>query len=326
MPEPAQKHHEEEIPESQEGAVFITAERNVKIIAEPGRKADMPSFPKISRISREIRQIKIDHDVETHQLRKAAGHVGIPREIAEDLKRESISGQQDLASGIRAGRFENRIHDFGQIVGEDYLLKKSPKNQVASLVKFFKGDDAGRKELRHEMRGPLDRPRGQLRKKRDISGEVVKISDGLDLSAVHVDRIAHRLESIKGNPEREHDVQDRQACMQAERIQKRLQIVRKEMVILEKSEGQQVGNHADRDQAFSPGRDFAFGKFEGDPVIDERRQKNPKQKLPVPCRVEGKARNQQETVLPSVVKAQVNAVNHQEEKSELNRIKQQGRS
>src|SRR2546427_5269740 len=69
MPQAAQQHRHEKVYVSAQSAKTISAQTDVEVIAEPGGKADVPAPPEISQVGGSVRQVEIDHDVESQQFR-----------------------------------------------------------------------------------------------------------------------------------------------------------------------------------------------------------------------------------------------------------------
>ena len=60
-------------------------------------------------------------------------------------------------------------------------------------------------ELGQQIAGLDDWPRNEVRKQRHEAGEVPEVGFGGELTAVHVDGVADRLEGVEGDPRRQHD-------------------------------------------------------------------------------------------------------------------------
>ena len=116
----------------------------------------MPTGPELRRIGREVGQVEIEHEIEAHDLRYAARDVGIPGEIAIDLKRKGINADQRVKAVRRIGG-EHLVDDGGQVVGDKDFLEVSPEDQVDAFGDLGGGDDAGTYDLGKQAVSSLDR-------------------------------------------------------------------------------------------------------------------------------------------------------------------------
>src|SRR5207247_4270518 len=85
VPEAAQQHCEKEIQVNPVGRATIAAQRHIKIVAQPGRKTDVPAPPELAQARGAIGEIEIEHQIEAENSGYAARDVGITGEIAVDL-------------------------------------------------------------------------------------------------------------------------------------------------------------------------------------------------------------------------------------------------
>ena len=81
-------HGEEHVAVSAQLAPAAAAQREIEIILEPGRQADVPAVPEVAQAGRGVRVVEIQHEAKAHELGDAAGHVGIAAEVEIDLPAE----------------------------------------------------------------------------------------------------------------------------------------------------------------------------------------------------------------------------------------------
>src|SRR5437867_740217 len=86
VPKAAEHHRQEQVAIGLDAPPAVAAERDVEVIAEPGRQRDVPAKPEVAGVQREVRQLEIYHELESHELRNAARDVGVAREVAVDLE------------------------------------------------------------------------------------------------------------------------------------------------------------------------------------------------------------------------------------------------
>src|SRR5262245_41350130 len=88
VPEAAEHHGQEQVAVGEEFAAAASTQGNVEVVAEPGRKADMPAAPEILGAGGEVREVEVQRNLEAEAFGDASGHVGVAGEIAVDLERE----------------------------------------------------------------------------------------------------------------------------------------------------------------------------------------------------------------------------------------------
>ena len=93
-----------------------------------------------------------------------------------------------------------------------------------------------------------NRPGDQLREDGDVGGEVDEALGGFGVAPVDVDDVAQRLEHVEGNAQRQNDVFQGEG-VDAQRLQHRHQHLGAEVGVLEVTQGGQVADDADAQQA-----------------------------------------------------------------------------
>src|SRR5262249_910718 len=126
VPEPAEDHGQHQVAIGLALAAAAAAERNVEIIAQPTRQADVPAPPEVTGTGGEVRTIEVEHQLETEQPGGAASNIGVSGEVAVNLKREAEHRQVGLRRGERSGTGEERIDQGREVVGQDDLLPQAP--------------------------------------------------------------------------------------------------------------------------------------------------------------------------------------------------------
>lgn len=100
MPKTAQEHGHEQIEVLTDFAMPIAAKRDIQIILEPRREADVPAPPELGDGSRLVRTVKVLRELETEEEGYADGHVGVAREVAVNLEGVAIDGEEILESAV----------------------------------------------------------------------------------------------------------------------------------------------------------------------------------------------------------------------------------
>jgi hypothetical protein len=85
MPQSAQQKYDPYIPTVRKPPSPASAQRNIHIIRKPFRQADVPSLPKFPDIVRAIWILKILHEPDSQQKRRAPRNICVPGKITVNL-------------------------------------------------------------------------------------------------------------------------------------------------------------------------------------------------------------------------------------------------
>ena len=317
VPQAAQQHRDHQIAAGHPARAAVAAQRLVQVVGQPARQADVPAPPEVRRVGREVRQAEVQRELEAHQPRHAARDVGVAREIAVDLEGEGQHAGHHRRGVGRGAAAEGRIHPGRQVVGDVDLLEVAPQHQVQALDHHVALHRARADHLRQQRRGALDRAGHQMREIQHRQEEVPERVAGMQLAAVDVDGVGHRLEGVERDRHRQHDLHHLQRPVQPEQptgIHRRLG---EEVGVLEEAQQTQVQRDAQLHPALAHLLGLApahrLGQLQRDVIVDRRGEQQRQQKAPVPAGVEHAAGDDQEDVL-SAVRKQV--VDHQHQRQE----------
>ena len=299
----------------------VAAQRDVEVVAQPLRQADVPAMPEVPERRREIGRGEIRHEFDAHRARHAARHLAVAGEVEVDLAAEAEHGEDDGPRRGRAGVIEDGIDQAGEHVAQR-LAQKAAREQERS------GSDAGRRrrgrpqELRQEVLRALDGAGHELRKIGDEGGELDQASRGLDPAAVDVDRVRHGLEDVERDPHREHEagnLQDGDVEVKRERG------IDQEVPVLEEAEDSEVRDDAARHEQLPPPGVVRARDANGQPVVDELRDPQEAQETPVPPPIEDVGEDEQHVdASPPRGRREVDGGEGQEEDQERRRMEEQG--
>lgn len=90
VPKTAEEHRYHIIQIRSRRPVVAAAERNIKVIAQPARKGNMPSTPEFRDIRRKIGLSEVQTQLDSEQSAHAAGDVGVTGKVTVNLQREKI--------------------------------------------------------------------------------------------------------------------------------------------------------------------------------------------------------------------------------------------
>ena len=223
-------------------AVPRAAQRDVEIVAQPARQADMPAPPEILQRCGAIGLVEIVRESIAEQGRDADRHVAIGREVAIDLDRIAISRGEQVEAAMRAGIEEDAVDQAGGELGGDHrFLEQAPDDQQQRPSPPCRESISGTRwnwGMRCEARtiGPATRCGKKL-----ISRVMSSRRRRRGLPPVDVDDVAHALEGEEGDADRQHHLHDRQIALPAEQWSRRLDLHHEEAVIFEEAEDREVG-------------------------------------------------------------------------------------
>ena len=115
------------------------------------------------------------------------------------------------------------------------FLSRPQKIRYAALVELVEVESPRAGDLRQQRRRPHDRAGDQVREERDERRELDEVPRRLDLAAIDVDDVAHRLERVERDADRQHDLEVPERDRQPRPAQGLMQALGEEVVVLEDS-------------------------------------------------------------------------------------------
>ena len=209
MPEAAKEHGQEEVHAGAPLALPISAERDVEVVAQPARQADVPALPKIARRVRVVRRVEVDRELQAQHPREAARHVGIAAEVEVDLEREADHGEPHIDASIPLHAIEDGVRVERDAIGNEDLLQQAAREEQHSVGHARIVDRRFGHELRQERARTDDGAGDELRKKADERGELEERARRLQIAPVDVDRVAHGLKRVEADAGGQHDFERR---------------------------------------------------------------------------------------------------------------------
>ncbi len=149
----------------------VASQRNIKVIAQPAGKRNMPPPPK---------------------FRNGSG------EVAINLQGIAINTHQILHPRIKSRIIKNTLYKVNaDIVRYNRFLEEPTHDEEDSTSEHLIGDKQRAADLRNEITGTYNRTRHQLGKERNIKSIIQQTGQRRYLATVHIYRIAQRLKSEK---------------------------------------------------------------------------------------------------------------------------------
>src|SRR5207245_238098 len=114
--------------------------------------------PEVLQTLCQVRLAKVDHEMETHELRAAAGDTAVAAEITINLPGKSV-GPKDDGEGVRRTEVATKggIGEERAIVRYHHLSKKALEDKHETVKSFCRIPLARTLHLWQEMGRPLDR-------------------------------------------------------------------------------------------------------------------------------------------------------------------------
>ena len=247
VPQATQNHSDNEVEVCAHLAFAVTAKRDVEVVAQPRRERYMPTTPKLRDGSRLVGRIEVFGEAEAEQKGDTYGHIGISRKIAVNLQRIAVDTHQTLKTRIQRRLVEDAVHEVERyVVRDNGFLYQADDNQTNGRAEHLARNHQRLAYLRNEILGSHDRSCHQLREEREVEDIVNPSLEGLDLSAIDVYGVAHRLEY----EERYADGQKYILKIQESRAKQAVGHLDEEVGVLEIAQHSEVDNHAQRHPAF----------------------------------------------------------------------------
>ncbi len=94
VPEPAEQHRDHQVAVGASRAAAVAAERDVEVVAQEARQGHVPAPPEVAEAGRPVGAVEVLREDEAHQQRQPDRHVGVAGEVAVDLRRIAVGGEQ----------------------------------------------------------------------------------------------------------------------------------------------------------------------------------------------------------------------------------------
>src|SRR5262245_8461472 len=243
----------------------------------------MPPLPEVRRVSCQKWAREIQRKLKSQELGATAGNVGVTREIEKHLHEKSETTRPcSQPTRVRRWIVEVRIGDHCEAVREHHLLYQARHHENDSTLDHNCGRGSPRPDLTDELPSTNDRTGNQVGKKRDEKRVIDRVSNGLHLSPIDVERVRETGECVEADADRKHDLQHDRRRWNAKQCSKRSG---EEIVILEEPKYPQVNDETNNKQELlTP----AACSLKQDPqvIIRDRRREDEHDEPRVPPHVE----------------------------------------
>ena len=225
----------------------------------------MPPPPELGDRRRLVGGVEVLGEMESQQQGNADGHVRVAREVAVDLQRIGVDARQTLEAGVKQRLVEDAVHEVERdVVRDDRLLEQSREDQEDSRPEHRARNHRVAADLRDEVACADDRAGHELREEREVEEVFQPVRKGLELAAVDVDRVAHRLEDEERDADRQEDVLE----LEESGPEHLVGDLHQEVGVLEVAEHAEIDRHAQGYECTSDAASFGAGEGPGDQEID----------------------------------------------------------
>ncbi len=205
MPQAAQQEDDDQVAVGPGLAVTVSAQRDIEIVAEPGRQGDVPAPPEFGDRARAVRQAEVARQGEAEREPEADGHQRIAGEVEIDLQGV---GQGPGPGGGEAGGAGMVEHGAGQGregIGDQHLHGKTDDQQAQAgrgpaPAVASEGQPPGDGAVADDGAGD------QLGEEGDVERHFAQAPVGGEAAAVDVDQVTQGVEGEEGDAQRQGDL------------------------------------------------------------------------------------------------------------------------
>jgi len=254
MPQPAEQHHERQVDVRADVALPVAAKGNVQVVAEPGGERQVPPPPEFRDGLRTVRRIEVLREHKTEHQAEADCHVRVAAEVKVYLERIRDRAVPCIETA-QVACVERSIGDLAARIRQQDFLRHAEHEERRAACEFLPGQRAFAELVRHVLE-PDDRAGDELREHRHVARVVDEIGHDLRIAAVHVNHVAHALERVEADAERQDHAEESQILRlrDAQRGHRRVVVIEPEVEVLEETEDRQVADDGDRDKQLLPRR------------------------------------------------------------------------
>ena len=173
--------------------------------------------------------------------------------------------------------------------------------------------------------GPNDWTGDELRKKGNCENKIAQGPCWLQDAAINIERVRKRMESVKGNADRQQNVEVRRLINDPRARKHPLEILKKKISVLKKAEHAEIHADAGDEPALLCALSLGFANLAAEPEIHRGGGEEQRGKRRIPCAIENVTRDNEE-ILAGVptVETPIDRGNDDVENDEGERIKKHG--
>ena len=174
VPEAAEQHRDQQVAVGEQAPAAAAAERDVDEVAQEARERHVPAAPEVAEAGRAVRAAEVLREDVTHQQREPDRHVGVAGEVAVDLRRVRVRGEQRRpALAYASGTAKTGSTTVArEVVGDDHLLDQPERDQRDARADRDLVRIPRLGQLRKELARAHDRPGHEVREEAEIDRDV----------------------------------------------------------------------------------------------------------------------------------------------------------
>src|SRR5205814_8515475 len=260
----------------------------------------MPPPPKIGKANSRVRKTEIILQMKAKAESRADGACRVAGEIEEYLAGECHNTQPGIQRDERTSINKDAIRRTGKHrVGEHDFFEQAKSHEQQSPQKLACAQTRRPDKLRKKIAGPNNWPGNQLRKKRNGQDEIAQRPCRLQNAAINVERVRERMERVKGNADRQKNVEMRWLIDDADAREQPLKVLQQKVPVFKKPEHAQVHAHAANQPRAARTPTLSFRHLSSEPKIHCRRGEEQRGKRRVPSAIKNVTRDYEE-IFPRV--------------------------
>ena len=163
----------------------------------------MPAVPIIRQCCGKIRLAEVLDHVNSEDLRNGAGYINSAGKVRINLQRIKQDRKAQRRPGERLRGLRNRTDRRSSVIRNHQFFKQAPQRELQAVFDAGKVGMVLFQKLTRQLVIPADRPLQELRKETDEERILSEIPFCPDVSAADINDIAHCLEGVERDPQRQ---------------------------------------------------------------------------------------------------------------------------
>src|SRR5262249_2123328 len=161
--------------------------------------------------------------------------IAVAAEIAIDLESEQYRTGYEIGRGLRVVMSKELIDERCAAIGYHHFLEKTPQHLAQAVACLWSFKTPLLFKLQQKPFGAYNRPGYHKRKERDKGKKGCNICTGWRSPVINVDYIAQAVKGVKGDPDREQQIQCKSIHPPADLLHEQGEIFAEEVEIFKKA-------------------------------------------------------------------------------------------
>ena len=169
----------------------------------------MPAAPEVAQRNGEVRTPEVGRKLDAEELSDAGDHVDAAGEVRVLLEGVEQNANDDDRAAVLTLAAENLLDQRKRTVGDDLLFEKAPEDQQCAALDVSKVKAMRLVKLMGELIKARNRSLNQLGEEGHKQRKARRILFRGVFAVVYVDEVAHRLERVKADAQRQKQIERR---------------------------------------------------------------------------------------------------------------------